>query len=258
MIFPKDIIPEEITHVTVANYQNNQGSKMDNRPWYGIAFPLSGEILYVHNSKKIKLSSNTVVFIPKDSTYEVLCTKAGSFAVINFNTTKELCINDFISIDTQNIELFRREFLVMQELFTSNMPHKTYSNLSSLHKLFSLLANDSLKNDIPYLLSKAINYIHSHLECQSMCNNEIAEQMGISEVYLRKLFSKHLSVSVNQYIQNMRIEKAKILLLDTSLSVTEIAEKCGYSCVYYFCNAFKRKNKCTPTQYRNSNLQNLF
>lgn len=258
MDFPKDIIPTEITFVSVAKYKNHQGSKMYDRPWYGIAFPLSGEIVYIHNSKRIKLSGNTVVLIPKDSNYEVLCTKAGSFAVINFCTAKELDTTDFISVDVKNTDMFKREFLVMQELFASELPHKTYSNLSSLNKLFSILVNNSVKNDIPPLLNKAVSYIHSHLDSQSMCNNEIAEHLGISEVYLRKLFSKHLLVSVNQYIQSNRIEKAKILLLDTSLSVTEIAQKCGYSCVYYFCNAFKRKNKCTPTQYRNSNLQNLF
>lgn len=248
--FPKDIIITDINTIYKLSSKANAKSKMDNRPWYGIAFALDGEVVYIHNSKKIKLSENRVVFIPKNSCYEVLYTKTGSFAVINFLTNKDLPIDEFITIKTSMKNELINEFSLMYNSVLNGHPLACYSNLSSLYKILSELTRDYSKKDIPPVLQKAIEYIENNIDSPTLSNTRIAAHLSISEVYLRKLFNQNLSVSVNRYIQNKRIERAKKLLFDATTLVTEVSEKCGYSNVYYFCNAFKRTTGYTPTQYR--------
>lgn len=258
MNFLENIIVTKIEHVLIANYKVHEKTKMNMRPWYGIAFALEGELIYSHNSKKIHLFDNQVVVLPKNSTYEVDCTKAGSFAVINFLTTEELDIEDFIATEIKNIDSFKKEFAIMHKSFLLDSAQKKYENLSSLYKMFSVLTNSFDKKRMPSALSSALRYIDDSIHCPDLCNTQIAESIGISEVYLRKLFSNNLSVTVNQYIQNKRIENAKMLLVETPWHITEISEKCGFSCIYYFCSSFKRKTGYTPTQYRNNNARGFF
>ena len=77
----------------------------------------------------------------------------------------------------------------------------------------------------------------------------LAKKLGISEVYLRKLFSVHYGTSPRQFIIDMRIQKAKSLLTNGTHTITSISEECGFSSLYHFCRTFKDKTGMTPTEY---------
>ena len=66
---------------------------------------------------------------------------------------------------------------------------------------------------------------------------------------MRKLFLSRYSTTPKQYILKQRLNMAQQLLLDTALSVTQIAERCGFTSVYHFCRAFKDKTGISPSQY---------
>lgn len=258
MDFINDIIISEISRVCVVNYKKNEKSNMNIRPWYGIAFSLGGELNYIYGSNTINLSGDRVVLIPQNSTYEVICTKPGSFAVINFLTSNDIVLRDFNVFISENTDILKREFSIIHKSFISHSRKNIYEELSSMYKIISSLINNSLEKKMPHPLIDALKYIDDNIDCTTLSNTQVAKYAGISEVYLRKLFSRYISDSVNSYIQNKRMEKAKNLLIETALSITEISEKCGYSCIYYFCNAFKNKIGCTPTQYRMNNTFNFF
>lgn len=258
MNFPGDFVIKEITHVTIANYKKYEKSTMHIRPWFGIAFSLGGELTYHHNNMHIQLSEHNVALLPQNSSYEVCCTKPGAFAVINFLTADSPCINEFVLLPTKRIDIFKNEFFNMHKFFITDSPQKTYFNLSSLYKMFYILTNDSFQKSLPVSLNNALDYIDKNINVITLSNTQIAEHLHISEVYLRKLFSANLNLSVNKYIQKKRIDKAMTLLLETSFSITEISEMCGFSCIYYFSNSFKRQTGYTPTQYRYNNSFNLF
>lgn len=57
-----------------------------------------------------------------------------------------------------------------------------------------------------------------------------------------------------EYVVYLRIERAKLLLLNTSLSVNVIAEMCGYESASYFIKSFKAVTGMTPGQYQKENL----
>ena len=73
---------------------------------------------------------------------------------------------------------------------------------------------------------------------------------GISKYYLSHMFKEQYGTSVNNYVINMRITKAKHFLRFTDLSTTEIANRVGYEDVNYFIRSFKKVENITPGEYK--------
>lgn len=84
---------------------------------------------------------------------------------------------------------------------------------------------------------------HSSLE-------ELAERLGITDRYLRKLFSQYMSMSPKQYALSYQLMFAKQLLHTTQLSITDIALASGFNSVRRFNDAFQQLLKLTPSQIR--------
>ena len=78
----------------------------------------------------------------------------------------------------------------------------------------------------------------------------LAAEYGYSATYLGKLFHKSVGISFSNYLLNSRINYAKILLMNSELSISEIAEKLGYYDTAHFVNQFKKIVGSTPTAYR--------
>jgi two-component system response regulator YesN len=73
---------------------------------------------------------------------------------------------------------------------------------------------------------------------------------SLSSVYFSGLFRKEIGVCFSKYILQLRINKAKVLLKETSLSVKEVSYAVGYRCVSNFDHDFKRLVGLSPLEYR--------
>jgi YesN/AraC family two-component response regulator len=82
---------------------------------------------------------------------------------------------------------------------------------------------------------------------------EAAESIHINPSYLSQLFKQQLNKKFVDYITELRIEESKRLLQNTTLRISEIAERVGYSDLAYFSNNFKRLVGSSPSEYRNIN-----
>jgi YesN/AraC family two-component response regulator len=81
---------------------------------------------------------------------------------------------------------------------------------------------------------------------------DAAECVHMNPSYLSQLFKQQLNKKFVDYITELRIEESKRLLLNTSLRMSEIAERVGYSDLAYFSNNFKRITGCSPSEFRKS------
>ena len=95
-----------------------------------------------------------------------------------------------------------------------------------------------------------ISLVEENLSDPSFGAKEICAAMGHSRVQLYRKVKKIMGYSVNDYIQSVRLKKAKQLLHDHELSISEIAYKVGYSSPSYFSTAFKSKYELTPSEFR--------
>ncbi len=79
---------------------------------------------------------------------------------------------------------------------------------------------------------------------------EIAQQASCTPDHLTRVFSKVMGMSPQAYLVQRRIDRAKQLLRETGLTVSQIADVLGYRDVYFFSRQFKQKSGWTPTEYR--------
>ena len=78
----------------------------------------------------------------------------------------------------------------------------------------------------------------------------IARHFSVSSSYLSHYMKDHLGCSITDYIHEVRLQKAKWLLLNTDKTVAAIAEEVGYNSLHNFSRVFKRYERITPTDYR--------
>lgn len=98
-------------------------------------------------------------------------------------------------------------------------------------------------------IKKALDYINKHLN-EVISLDEVAEHVFLSSYYLSKLFKKEMQINFVDYVNNKKIERAKILLQDSTWSVDSIAHSLGFSQTSYFSKTFKKSVGASPSQYR--------
>ncbi|NLU36327.1 MAG: helix-turn-helix transcriptional regulator [Clostridiales bacterium] len=78
----------------------------------------------------------------------------------------------------------------------------------------------------------------------------MAEKIYISPYYLSHLFKEELGITFLEYLTRIRMEEAKKLLMDRSLTILDISLRIGYDDPGYFSKVFKKKIGVSPSQYR--------
>lgn len=78
----------------------------------------------------------------------------------------------------------------------------------------------------------------------------VARQVNMSYSWFRRVFRQYTGFSPSQYLQELRLQKSKELLTNTSKPIKEIAYDVGFENADYFCTAFRKKTNSTPLQYR--------
>ena len=100
-----------------------------------------------------------------------------------------------------------------------------------------------------HAIQKCCDYIELSLD-RKIRVADLAALVGYTEYYLTEKFKKETGVSVSQYVHFAKVERARVLLESTDMSVREIAERLAYNTVNYFIQSFRDVAGCTPAQYR--------
>lgn len=102
-------------------------------------------------------------------------------------------------------------------------------------------------------LSKAVqdscDYVHRHI-AEELALQDIAAHVGYTEYYLTKKFYRELGIRLKDYILREKLELAKVLLMTTEKSVTEIAAELSFSTRSYFTRSFTERFGASPVKYK--------
>ena len=79
---------------------------------------------------------------------------------------------------------------------------------------------------------------------------DLAHKFDLHPVQLTRRFQKAFGVSPSRYVNSIRIEKAKSLLIETNYTLEHIAELCGYHSGFYFSRIFTQFTKMNPSTFR--------
>lgn len=149
-------------------------------------------------------------------------------AVNKLNTAGKL------EMDTLVVELFSEAAaIVTNRSATANIPVVSKANRLTTVELAKEFMNTHFSNDISL--------------------QEVAVNSCISPFHFSRLFKKSTSFSPHQYLQQVRLKHAELLLRNSKLPVTDIAYASGFSSAAYFATAFKQQYKANPLQYRKMN-----
>ena len=124
-----------------------------------------------------------------------------------------------------------------------------YYYTSNIHKIDNA---DSFGNIEQQFIHKLNDLIQKNIGNDDFSVEHLAESLNISRVQLYRKVKAIMGISISDYIGNIRLEKAKVMLETGSLTVAEIAYTNGFSSPNYFSTAFKNKYGTSPAAFRKS------
>lgn len=102
-----------------------------------------------------------------------------------------------------------------------------------------------------YRFDQITQYIHDNVH-GPIITKDIANYMYLSEKQVSRIIKKETGISTKQYINKIKLKKAKDLLKNTNLLIKEIADTLGFTSQYYFSQFFKREEGYSPGNFRSN------
>jgi AraC-like DNA-binding protein len=116
-------------------------------------------------------------------------------------------------------------------------------------ELISDQAASRQRNAEPPIIRRAKSFIHAN-HATDLSLSKTAISVNVSRFYFCKLFKAATGSTFTRYVSAVRIERARLLLLNQSLRVTEIAFDVGFRSLTHFNRVFRNVTGCSPTEYR--------
>lgn len=135
-----------------------------------------------------------------------------------------------------------------------NIHIKTTQEILAIAKIleactYYIIYNDMIRLSKADFLSKMDRYIEGHIS-ETITVNKLCSELGVSKTKLYEIVNDRVKKSIARYIKEKRIDRAKILLRETELSISEIAQMVGIGDYNYFCAVFKKMTGMTAKKYR--------
>lgn len=130
-----------------------------------------------------------------------------------------------------------------------------YSSFETLEIFLRIFHNQihncthNVKSNSDIYIDAAVNYIKTNVS-SSMTVADLTDVLGISQPYLYRIFKEKFGISPKQYMNDYRMEQAKLLLRDSNITATQVANSVGFSDVLSFSKFFRSKTGISPQNYR--------
>ena len=244
--------------------------------FYGLSYVISGErMVYSPNGTTI-LQQGDINFIPRyvytrstytsEEPFEFILLKftdamlSDLLKVIGVEAYDELCNESIIRFDKATQD---KIVAILNDMEREWNNYNAYSELilkGLLYRLIITCLRERTIGGMPVhalekkhdCLSNAIKYIKVHLR-ENPSLKDTAIGIHVSPSYLSKIFINQLHTSYSDFVLNEKVQYAQKLLVNSKLSMTQIAMESGFSSNAYFSDCFKRIMGISPTQFRKEN-----
>lgn len=219
-------------------------------------FVREGAATVITNNDTEDLTAGYVYLFPSNSIVATRCTDKMRHSYIHFLLTSPF--NYFSIMKMQRKyradENTGRLFDSLINLFPSENPmDKVLVQARFLELLAPFFDGAELINQNVLRFFSVLSYINSHLD-KDISIRQLANIMSLDPIYFSNLFSSTFGLPPIKYIQIKKMELAQNLLLNSTMSVREIAFKCGFEDPDYFTRIFKKKTELSPRQFRGKYL----
>ena len=244
------------------SYQTPESGRSDS----GLMLMLSIENIMTVNKETICSKRGQIIYLPQGMKYRAnfknpVCEGTYKNEITNYlvNFTAKspngtpLALSDKIIVLTpNNFEHFRKIFedLALEcknAAFPPALLKATvYEILTELSKQFK---GKSISNKNSAILAPVMKYISVNCFQTEISVSELSKLSHISESTLRRIFYASFGMSPKDYINSLKLNRAKVLLRSNSLTIAEISRLIGFEDPSYFSRFFKKKTGVSPTQY---------
>lgn len=223
-----------------------------NRASHGFALRTAGSANYVfENGRVLHADPDTLIYLPKGASYTVCNNEPGETYAINFEITEEGTFEPF-QANVEHLHLLKH----FREAERAWRQGNQGSDAACLSALYAILAAVYGEHERVYLarnnrarIECAERFVAEHFTDPQLRIGMIAAELGVSEVYLRRLFESRYGMTPLEYVRLCRLERACELILAGDCSMREVAWQCGFEDYSYFCRTFRQKTGLSPTQY---------
>lgn len=169
--------------------------------------------------------------------------------VINiYKMLTELFFKGMAVFDFTDYGEFSLEFLLSQgDCFFSISA--AFSYLNDVFQVLLRYSREEKKNYNLKSVKIAQLYVNEHFR-EPVTLEEIAKHVGLNDTYLSSIFKKQIGKSLIDYLTEVRVHRAKELLMNSDLNISEIAEQVGFNDAKYFTKRFKKFTGVSPNEYR--------
>lgn len=160
-----------------------------------------------------------------------------------------------ITSNLQVNNIFGREKTVYQELEKLENFEDMMSYTSNIcHEVVQVVLGINANKHSRYV-KKAMEYIEKNFNNSDLSLNNVAEHVGIKSTYLSSLFKSQCGENFVDYINRLRIKKAKELLDQTNITLKEAGYTVGFNTIHNFIRIFKKFEGITPGKYKGLNME---
>lgn len=263
------------TYGIIEQYQNNVTMKnIHHHSHYEILYIFESERTLVAEDKQYVLDKNHIALIPPYTLHRTVGKQGtgGKYKkyMINFTKTFVEKLSALMAVDL--FSAFKKEQILIQlddeevsfvkntmlEMFKYNSGGEVYDEqmfLMLLGCLLSFFAKKTAKENgykENMLVDRMIQYMENNFE-QDITLESMAKQFFISKYEISRMFTKNVGISFLKCLNRIRIEQAKKMLLETTVSITQISDMTGFHSPSNFARVFKKTTGIAPVQYRKEN-----
>jgi len=165
-----------------------------------------------------------------------------------------IALRNFLINENKHLVKCKKNLKPLLDKALKDLPgNNIYTKFSGLTALYSFLSEmisiNSLNNSgISDQINRALNYIGDNIE-KSISLEEIAEHTGLSLSHFKKRFKFEIGDTPNNYINSLKIEKAKEMLSSGQYTITDVAYALDFSSSAYFSVVFKHHMNVTPKDF---------
>lgn len=248
-------IKKIISVIQGKNSNHHKLLRTNERHSDAFVYIISGSCTYQFDDKtEFQVNAGDVFYLPYKSVYTMYIHTDDYrfiFCDFEFDVTTSKYSAIFVNQNLKNIESL---FIKLLNRYHSSSCNAYTECMSVLYSIYSMLQAEAQKTYIGG--NKKRNMITAKQLIDKNFNNPdfgislLAEKIGISEVYLRKLFKTQYGISPSSYLISIRLKNAKKLMKYPFLTLEECAMQSGFSSLQYFCRIFKKETGISPGKYR--------
>lgn len=232
------------------------------RDHYLMHYVIKGEGEYSANGKTYSLKKGDgFMILPSEATYyKANENNPWEYYWVGFHGTEAQHILSQIGLDEDhlifNYETDGKVSEYLKKIYQSSKTKQApeYAMLGYLYLFFSCLIKEKINNNninISYEthLNKAIKFINGNYS-NNIGIKELSDYVGLDRSHLFRIFKTHLKISPQDYLINCRLTKARTLLSETNLNISQVAFSTGFSDPAHFSKLFKQHYKLSPKEYK--------